>query len=58
MLRFSLGEENAADMIEDAVVKTLSDGMLTAELLPKSERANAKSTSQVGDYIVSMMKTK
>lgn len=58
MLRFSLAEEKAADMIEDAVVKTLSDGILTAELLPKSERAMAKSTSEVGDYIVSMMTTR
>ncbi|WP_371196331.1 3-isopropylmalate dehydrogenase [Glaciecola sp. SC05] len=55
MLKFSLNEEKAANMIEDAVTKTLIDGILTAELLSPETRANAKSTSQVGDYIVSII---
>jgi 3-isopropylmalate dehydrogenase len=55
MLRFSLGEEQGANLIEQAVVKTLSDGILTAELMPKDERVNAKSTADVGDYIVKLI---
>jgi 3-isopropylmalate dehydrogenase len=52
MLRYSLGEEAAADAIDKAVVKTLEDGILTGELLPKEARDNAKTTAEVGDYIL------
>lgn len=55
MLKFSLNEEKAANMIEDAVTQTLIDGILTAELLSSDARANAKSTAQVGDHIVSII---
>jgi 3-isopropylmalate dehydrogenase len=55
MLRYSLGLNDAADMIENAVVQTLTDGILTAELLAPAERNNAKSTSEVGDYIISKL---
>lgn len=53
MLKFSLNEERAAQIIEDAVTQTLRDGILTAELMSEENRKNASSTSQVGDYIVS-----
>ncbi|MFQ3207106.1 MAG: 3-isopropylmalate dehydrogenase [Glaciecola sp.] len=52
MLRYSLGEIDAADAIDAAVVKTLEDGVLTAELMPKQERNNARSTADVGTYIL------
>ncbi|MFT5543337.1 MAG: 3-isopropylmalate dehydrogenase [Glaciecola sp.] len=52
MLRYSLGEVSAADAIDAAVVKTLSDGVLTAELMQKEERENASSTADVGTYIL------
>jgi 3-isopropylmalate dehydrogenase len=52
MLRYSLGEVDAADAIDAAVVKTLEDGILTAELMPKQERDNARSTADVGTYIL------
>ena len=52
LLRYSLGEVAAADAIDAAVVKTLEAGVLTAELLLPEQRANASSTSQVGDAIV------
>jgi 3-isopropylmalate dehydrogenase len=52
MLRYSLGEVDAADAIDAAVVKTLEDGVLTAELMPKLERNNARSTADVGTYIL------
>jgi 3-isopropylmalate dehydrogenase len=52
MLRYSLGEFAAADAIDAAVVKTLEDGILTAELMPKTERNNACSTADVGTYIL------
>lgn len=55
MLRYSLGLDEAADNIEKAVVNTLADGILTAELLTGSEKDKAKSTSEVGDYIVSQL---
>lgn len=55
MLRHSLGLEAAADNIEQAVLKTLSDGILTGELLPKESKHLAKSTSEVGDYIISQL---
>jgi len=51
MLRFSLNEGAAAQAIEDAVASALDNGILTADLLPANERANAKSTSEVGNYI-------
>ncbi|QLE87242.1 3-isopropylmalate dehydrogenase [Shewanella sp. Scap07] len=51
LLRHSLKLEDAASAIESAVSKALADGYLTGELLPASERGNAKSTSEMGDYI-------
>ena len=51
MLRYSLNEEAAAKAIEAAVSSALDNGVLTADLLPANERKNAKSTSEVGDYI-------
>jgi 3-isopropylmalate dehydrogenase len=55
MLRHSLDLEAAADDIERAVLKTLSDGILTGELLPKESKHLAKSTNEVGDYIISQL---
>lgn len=55
MLRYSLGLNDAADSIEQAVVQTLSDGVLTAELLTAKNKHNAKSTAEVGDYIISKL---
>lgn len=55
LLRFSLNEVAAADAIDAAVTKTLSDGILTGELLAPENRDQAKSTSEVGDYIVSLL---
>ncbi len=55
MLRYSLGLEDAANDIDQAVVQTLSDGILTAELLSSSNKQHAKSTSEVGDYIISKL---
>ena len=52
MLRFSLGQSEAADAIEQAVVDTLSAGILTGELLAPEERHKAATTEQVGDAIV------
>jgi len=51
LLRHSFKLEDAARAIEAAVAKALSDGYLTGELLPESQRSNAKSTSELGDYI-------
>jgi 3-isopropylmalate dehydrogenase len=51
LLRHSLKLEEAAQAIESAVAQALSNGYLTCELLPANERANGKSTSEMGDYI-------
>lgn len=55
LLRFSLNETGAADAIDAAVVKTLSDGILTGELLAPEKRHLAKTTSEVGDYIANLL---
>ncbi|GAA5216645.1 3-isopropylmalate dehydrogenase [Corallincola platygyrae] len=51
LLRFSLKQEAAADAIDAAVSKALSQGYLTGELLPPEQRDQAKSTSEMGDFI-------
>jgi 3-isopropylmalate dehydrogenase len=51
MLRYSLNKDAAAQAIEEAAAAALDNGILTADLLPANKRQNAKSTSEVGDYI-------
>lgn len=48
MLRYSLGEEEAAQSIEQAVSKALAAGELTADLAGNQP---ALSTSEMGDKI-------
>jgi 3-isopropylmalate dehydrogenase len=55
LLRYSLNENAAADAIDTAVMKTLADGVLTGELLAPEKQDQAKSTSEVGDYIASLI---
>lgn len=55
LLRFSLDQTEAADAIDAAVLKTLSDGVLTGELLASDKQHLAKSTSEVGDYIANII---
>ena len=56
MLRYSLNQIEAANAIETAVAKALDEGMLTADLLAAENKQNAKTTSQVGDYICQQIK--
>lgn len=56
MLRHSLKLESAAATIEKAVSKALSQGYLTGELLSPENRSQAKSTSEMGDYIAAMIR--
>ncbi len=52
MLRYSLNEHKAAEAIEQAVEKTLSEGNLTVDLIPESaETKKALSTEEIGDLI-------
>ncbi|WP_028107902.1 3-isopropylmalate dehydrogenase [Ferrimonas futtsuensis] len=51
MLRHSLGEAEAADAIDAAVARVLSEGRFTAELLPEERRDQALTTAQMGDAI-------
>ncbi|WAJ70894.1 3-isopropylmalate dehydrogenase [Catenovulum adriaticum] len=55
MLRFSFNRGDIADAIEKAVVQTLNDGYLTGELLAPEKQDQAKTTSQVGDYIANLL---
>ena len=50
MLRYSLKQEAAARMIEDAVSKVLSDGKFTGDLVEKG--TPSLTTAQMGDAIV------
>ena len=50
MLRFSLDQDKAADAIEQAVERTLSDGIRTGDIM--SEGCEKVSTSGMGDAIV------
>ncbi|WNC67920.1 3-isopropylmalate dehydrogenase [Thalassotalea nanhaiensis] len=56
MLRYSLNQDSAAKAIEDAVANALDNGMLTGDLLAAEQRSNAKTTSEVGDYICQKIK--
>ena len=56
MLRYSLKLSEAADAIDNAVIKTLEDGVLTGELLSAENRHKANSTAQVGDAVVERIK--
>ncbi len=51
MLRLSFGQERAASAIERAVEQMLAQGLLTAELLPAARRAEARGTSEIGDFL-------
>ncbi len=54
MLRYSLKEYAAAEAIENAVSKVLSEGNLTSDLMESGASKNAPlSTSQMGDLIAS-----
>lgn len=56
LLRYSLGQNDAADLIDQAVLQTLADGVLTGELLSPEKKHLAKTTSEVGDYITNLIK--
>ncbi|MFD2167936.1 3-isopropylmalate dehydrogenase [Thalassotalea euphylliae] len=56
MLRYSLNQDGAANAIEKAVARALDDNMLTADLMPADKKAEAKTTSEVGDYICQQIK--
>ncbi|OUS32002.1 3-isopropylmalate dehydrogenase [Thalassotalea sp. 42_200_T64] len=51
MLRYSLNQQDAANAIEAAVASALDNGILTGDLLSAEQKQNAKTTSEVGDYI-------
>lgn len=53
MLRYSLGEEDAAQAIEAAVSKALENGEVTADLA--SNNAKALTTSEMGDKIAAYL---
>ncbi len=51
LLRYSLNMDDAAQAIEQAVIKTLAAGTLTQELM-QNDTQTAASTQQVGDAVV------
>ena len=50
MLRYSLGQEDAAKIIETAVADTLAQGMRTQDIVCRGERAI--STTKMGDAVI------
>ena len=55
MLRYSLGENKAADLIEDAVSKVLDQGLRTADIF--AESTTKVSTKEMGDAVVSALES-
>jgi 3-isopropylmalate dehydrogenase len=55
MLRFSLNQEAAAVLIEDAVKKVLAQGLRTGDIY--SEGTTKVSTAQMGDAVVKALGT-
>lgn len=53
MLRYSLNENKAADLIEDAVSKVLDQGVRTADIF--SEGSTKVSTKEMGDAVVAAL---
>ncbi|MGL5974989.1 MAG: isocitrate/isopropylmalate family dehydrogenase, partial [Aeromonas sobria] len=51
MLRYSLGQEAAAQAIEQAVAQSLAEGYFTADLHQASARHPVQSTSEMGSQI-------
>ncbi|MEW6982400.1 3-isopropylmalate dehydrogenase [Colwelliaceae bacterium 6471] len=56
LLRYSLNQGDAADAIEQAVAQTLDAGVFTRDLLTSEQASQAKSTSEMGDYICNIIK--
>ena len=52
MLRYSFKEEKAAQMIENAIAKTLADCIVTADLAGAVQDATVVGTAGMGDAIV------
>lgn len=55
MLRYSFKEEKAAQMIEDAIAKTLADRIVTADLASAVQDATVVGTADMGDAIVARL---
>ncbi|TNE81596.1 MAG: 3-isopropylmalate dehydrogenase, partial [Gammaproteobacteria bacterium] len=53
MLRYSLGEESAAEAIEAAVSKVLDQGLRTADIM--SEGAARVSTREMGEAVLAAL---
>ena len=53
MLRYSLAQTKAADVIEDAVSKVLDQGFRTADIF--SEGTTKVSTKEMGDAVVAAL---
>ena len=56
MLRFSFGREDAAKAIETAVEHMLAEGLFSAELLPPERQHEARSTTQIGDFLANAIR--
>ncbi|MGD7653742.1 MAG: 3-isopropylmalate dehydrogenase [Verrucomicrobiales bacterium] len=52
LLRFSLGETEAADAIEAAVAKTIADGFRTGDIATGRDGETKATTSSMGDAII------
>lgn len=55
LLRYSLGHADAADLLEQAVITTLQDGVRTQDIAHANE--TAVSTTQMGDAVIERLNT-
>jgi 3-isopropylmalate dehydrogenase len=57
LLRFSLGQETAAQAIETAVAQAIADGLRTGDIFSTGEGIQRVNTAEMGDAIVERLKT-
>ena len=55
LLRFSLGETQAADAIENAVAKTIADGFRTGDIATGRDGETKVGTKAMGDAVLSRL---
>jgi 3-isopropylmalate dehydrogenase len=55
MLRYSLGHQQSADILEQAVIATLRDGLRTQDIAKPDEMA--VSTAQMGAAVIQRLQT-
>lgn len=58
LLRYSLGQLELADQVENAVKQVLKDGLRTADIYTKETNQTLVSTREMGDAVVAVLRAK